>query len=299
MFYMRKFPLLLTLVIVCWFGVGCSQTVTVSHKSKATQSVLAASDVDSSQYILPTKVLVQPQLMLSKHQKDHMGLFIAGPQNKWTVNLNEALPDAIQTAALKTYSQVEIGKSCDDCGLVFRPVVKRVGIDKLSMRTTVEIDVLVYNAYNSKIAHIHAVGKSPLMDISRFSTGIVGYFVPFFGTAMGKNIIAKTSRRALNEAVSHFHEQITEETESGILARYWLPKAENRDYAIGKHQFPAERVAMKAGCSMHTDEIRLVSQNFHQESYMANCWRKPSMAIDCEYGRCALRETDKRLAQKK
>ena len=165
------------------------------------------------------------------------------------------------------------------------------------MQATVEVGVRIYNAHNVEIAHIEALGKSPLMDASRFSTGVAGYFIPFFGTAVGKGILAKTSRQALNKAVASFHEQMVEQTQSGILARHWLPKRENRDYNIGNHQFLAERVAIAAGCRIGSDEVRLVNQNYFAESFLANCWGKPSFSIDCEYGRCALREEQQSLAQ--
>lgn len=277
---------------------GCSHMVTVAHKPKATHSVLD-KEIEQTRRILPTKVLIQPPVAGGKPKHQHMGLVIAGPQNIWKVNLNETLPNAMKSAMEKTYFDVQIGHSCGDCGLIFRPKVKHVDFANLSMRATVEIEVQVYDAHRSKIATLTAIGKSPLMDLSRFSTGVAGYFIPFFGTAVGKNLVAKTSRRALNEAMADFHLQILQETEpDGALARYWLPKRENRGYELGKHQFHAERVAIKAGCSIQRDEIKLVSQHFHSEKFIAHCWGKPSFAIDCEYGRCALGKEPPSLAQR-
>ncbi len=292
---MTRFIFLSTFVIFCLHGAGCSQMVTVSHKPESTNSALHASG-DDIQYVLPTKVLIQPQLTANQPNKEHIGLIIAGPQNRWTVNLDEALPGAIQTAALKTYGSVKVGKTCDDCGLIFRPILKRIDIEKLSMRATVEIEVPIYDAYNSKITHISAIGKSPIMDVARLSTGVAGYFIPFFGTAVGKSIIVKTSRRALNKAIANFHEQIIEQTKSGALARHWLPSWENRGYEIGTHQYPAEQVAGENGCKVQRDEIRLIKQNYYAESFIANCWGKPSFVIDCAYGRCELNKKDQSLA---
>ena len=293
---MHKLGFLLTFTLFCVLSAGCSRMVTVSHKPKATHSVLNGK-IAKTQHILPTKVLIQPQIASSKPNKKQMGLLIAGVHNIWSVNLNEALPEAVQTAVLETYNDVEIGNHCEDCGLFFRPEIKRIDFEKVTMRATVEIEVPIYDAYNSKIASFSAVGKSPIMDLSRFSSTVAAYFIPFFGSAVGKSLIAKTSRRALNEATAKLHEKIVAQTESGVLARYWLPKWENRNYGVGDHQFHAEQLAVTEGCSLQADEIRLVKQHHHSESYIANCWDKASFEIDCEYGRCALREERRSLAQ--
>jgi len=163
----------------------------------------------------------------------------------------------------------------------------RIDIEKLSMQAAVEIEVGVFDAYGYQVANFTALGKSPIMDMTRFSTGVAGYFIPFFGTVMGRNTVSITSRQALNKAIADFHDQIVEQTESGVLARHWLPKRENREYEIGNHQFPAERVAIAAGCRIGADKVRLVYQNYFAESFVASCWGKPSLAIDCEFGRCA------------
>ena len=263
--------------------------VTLAYKPEATGAALNAGTV-GTRYGSPTKVLIQPVVESKSDLKGHLGLLIAGPQTRWLVNFNEALPDAVYSVVASTYDSVEIGNSCGDCGLIIRPKVTRIDIEKLSMQAAVEIEVGVFDAYGYQVANFTALGKSPIMDMTRFSTGVAGYFIPFFGTVMGRNTVSITSRQALNKAIADFHDQIVEQTESGVLARHWLPKRENREYEIGNHQFPAERVAIAAGCRIGADKVRLVYQNYFAESFVASCWGKPSLAIDCEFGRCALRE---------
>ncbi len=272
--------------------------VTVAHNAKSINSALSLGG-DNINYGSTTKVLIQPVSESEINLDEHLGLVIAGPQNRWIVNLNEALPHAILAAVKKTYDNVQIGTSCSDCGLVFRPNIKRIGLGKLSMQAAVEIEVGVYDAHGVKVTQIGAVGKSPLMDLTRLSTGVAGYFIPFFGTVMGKNTVSVTSRKALNKAISHFHEQVVEQTDSGLLARHFLPKRKNRDYKAGEHQFTAERVAIAAGCRVGTDEVRLVSKSYSSESFVANCWGRPGLPIDCEYGRCEVRNEYQTVNQKK
>jgi|GEM_PF-2513791 len=280
---------LLIIVMLCLLHIGCARVVDIAHNPKSLDAALNVG-YDNINYGSTTKVLIQPVNDSEIHLDEHLGLLIAGPQNRWVVNLNEALPHAIYAAAKKTYDNVQIGNKCSDCGLVFRPNIKRIGLGKLSMQAAVEIDIDVYDAYGIKVTQISAQGKSPFMDLARLSTGVAGYFIPFFGTVMGKNTVSATSRKAFNKAVSHFHEQIVEQTQSGVLARHYLPKRKNRNYKAGEHQFSAERVAIDAGCRIDSDEVRLVSKNFASESFVANCWGKSKLVIDCEYGRCALRQ---------
>jgi len=203
---MPRLNKLLMIAVFCILNAGCTQMVTLAYKPEATGAALNAGTV-GTRYGSPTKVLIQPVVESKSDLKGHLGLLIAGPQTRWLVNFNEALPDAVYSVVASTYDSVEIGNSCGDCGLI-----------------------------------------------------------------------------------ADFHDQIVEQTESGVLARHWLPKRENREYEIGNHQFPAERVAIAAGCRIGADKVRLVYQNYFAESFVASCWGKPSLAIDCEFGRCALRE---------
>lgn len=276
----------LYLIIVSLFLVsGCSQVVRVSHSN-----IKPSHALDTVTDGIQAKVLVQPPAIANQVSHNQFGLFLVGPQNTWTVDLNTSLPDAVQDVISQTYENVSIGKSCSDCGLIVRPKVTQIDVEKLSMKSSVELELGIYDAYGREVTTIRAGGNSSYMDGKRFGVGVVGYFVPLFGTAVGTHLVSHTVKNAFDDALANIHEQLSYEANSGVLARSWLPKGTSGKYAPGKHQYTAEQIAKGAGCDLNSDAVRLTKEQYYTETYTASCWGQPQFSVICEFGRCEVHE---------
>ncbi len=284
----QLFLLIFTLVSI----TGCSQVVHVSHSD-----IKEFDRVDDNIDDIRTKVIIQPQALGNQTVHSQSGLFIVGIANKWDVDLNKNLPTAMQSVMAHTYPDVRVGNSCPDCGLFVRPSIKNVKLDKISMRSTLDLEVRFFDAHGQIIKTLKAHGDSSHWDGERISAGIVGYFVPLLGTALGPRLVRETVKDALNEALSDMSEQISQETNSGVLARHWKAKGANQGKAIGNHQYNAEKLAINNGCDMNSDEVMLTQTKYAQETYSVQCWGKPAFMVLCEFGQCVLEDDQDSIAQ--
>ncbi len=261
---------------------GCTQLVHVPHSELAGHPVVNAG--------INTKVLIQPPPVAHQQQYEETGLFVVGLLNSWQVDFNKTLPDAILDVISQTYRSVEIGNQCDDCGLIIRPKITQIYIEKLSMQASIELQLEILDANGHQITTLQSGGQSSLLNASRLGTGIAGYFIPLLGTAVGTHVVMDTVQEALDEALSDMTEQVEYQANSGLLAKTWLPKNYHRNKQHGTHEYTAERVAKNAGCNMNSDAVILAHQQYFKETYTAHCWGKPTFTIACEYGRCELAE---------
>lgn len=275
------------LLILTFFVCGCSQVVRVSHNNGHAPSIATSA--------ITTKVLVQPPTKTSLPDETEVGLFIVGMLNEWQLDLDQALPDALAQAAESAFEEVVIGTACDDCGLILRPRVSEVHIDKITMQSTLEISIKVLDANGQPITTILAGGKSAIMDASRLGAGVAGYFIPLLGTALGPTLVRQTVQDAFEEAMAVAGERLTMEANSGLLARTWLPKSYHQHRVIGSHDITAEKLAKTAGCNLKSDALELTHQQYGQETYTAHCWGMPKFTIACDLGRCEI-ASDSQLA---
>lgn len=270
-------------VVVLLFTIisaGCSQVVQVSHNKAG------AGDVEAS--AITTKVLIQPPAKSSVPEQVEGGLFIVGMLNEWQLDFDQSLPDAIAKAAGSAFEQVTIGNECDDCGLILRPRVSEIHIDKITMQSTLEITVNVVDAAGRPVTKILAGGNSAIMDASRLSAGVAGYFIPLLGTALGPMLVRQTVQDAFEEAVDEVSDRLAMEANTGLLARTWLPKSYYDQKRVGSHDVTAEKLAKTAGCNFKTDALELTQQQYGQETYTAHCWGMPKFTIACDLGRCEI-----------
>ncbi|HEY7772348.1 MAG TPA: hypothetical protein VIC26_04150 [Marinagarivorans sp.] len=262
------------------FGTGCTQVVHVPHTD-----IAAAPSINTG---IDTKILIQPSSVAHQQQYEESGLFVVGLLNSWQVDFNTTLPDAVKDVIEQTYQSADIGTRCDDCGLIVRPRITQIDIEKLSMQASVEVRLEVLDARGNKITTLNSGGRSSFMSASRLGAGIAGYFIPLLGTAVGTHVVKETVQEALDEALADLAEQIEYHANGGALARTWLPKNYHQQKRHGRHEYTAERVARAAGCNMFTDAINLTDQQYYQETYSAHCWGKPVFTIACEFGRCEI-----------
>lgn len=266
---------------------GCAQVVQVSHSNFSQDPSLAS---------INTKVLIQPAAKAHHETYSESGLFVVGLVNSWDVDLNQSLPDATLALVQTSYREATIGHSCEDCGLIIRPKITQVDIGKVTMQSTVEIELEVLDAYGRHITTIASQGSSSFLSATRLGTGVAGYFIPLLGTAVGTLVVRETVQDAFNSALTSATEQLEIEANSGLLARTWLPKAQYTNKRIGQHQYSAEQIAKTAGCNTLSDGITLFKQEYGEETYTAQCWGKPKFTITCAFNQCAI-ATEEQVAQ--
>lgn len=275
------------LLLLTLFACGCSQVVKVAHNPAAPANVELST--------ITTKVLVQPPCKTSLPDEVEGGLFIVGMLNEWQLNFDQSLPDAIAQAAKGAFEEVVIGTECDDCGLILRPRIAELNIDKITMQATLEISIPVVDAKGKPVTQILAGGNSAVLNASRLSAGVAGYFIPMLGTALGPVLVRQTVQDAFEDAVAEAGKRLTMEANTGVLARTWLPKNYYQERRIGVHDVTAEKLAKSAGCNFKTDALELTEQQYGQETYTAHCWGKPEFTIACDLGRCVI-EDDSQVA---
>ena len=268
----------LALLLVCAFGVcACSQTVSVSH---------SPLEGEGSEDDYATKVLVLAAPDHLQKQEVHSGLFAVGLLNTWQLDINENLAEAVADVLSKHYQEVVVVKDhngqCADCGLVVRPRLVNLQVNKISMQSSVELELKFYDGHGRIITSLTSKGSSPFISVARASMLTAGYFVPFVGSIFGEHVVQGTLEKALDKALLDTSEKIAQETYRGKLARTWRPKKTE----FGAHEYAAELVARRQGCDLRTDGIMLEKRYFTQETYKAYCWGQAAFHITCEYGKC-------------
>lgn len=269
--------------------VACSQKVHIKHSQLDPDGL--------SDGKLPIKVLVQSLPDELQKPISEVGVLIVGPLNDWKIDLNSSLPQAAHDVLEHHYSAVKLVKNfennCADCGMIVRPLVIDMSLNKITMQATVDVEFKIFDADAKLITTLNASGRSSILSPGRVGTGVVGYFVPFFGSVVGPHVVAGSVKKALDNALYDVSDQLVNETqEGGILARMFLPKNLKRKKIYGDHEFVAENLARSEGCNLTSDGIQLKEKVYSQELYEAYCWGKPVFSIACEYGSCEVKRKD-------
>lgn len=274
---------------------ACAQTVKVSH---TPLSEPYSDELNNNSQLLPTKVLVHA-LPDSQH-KLHVqsGLIIVGMMSDWKIDLHSTLPEAVGELLTQHSNDVKVVKSakadCLDCGMIVRPKITQVKVNKLTMQSTVALDLDVYDTNSKLVNTISAKGSSSFLSGARLGTITASYYIPFFGNAVGGPLVRETLKSALDKALVNANNSLLAETkDGGSLARSWLP----RKREFGKHEYVAERTARDVGCNSRTDGIQLIDKKFSQETYQAMCYGIPRFKIVCEYGRCTPEQNGEHVAR--
>lgn len=271
-----------TTTLLMFFLSACAQTVQISHSPLSEQAQTSTPSVG-----LPTKVLVHA-LPDSQHELHvQSGLIIVGMMSDWKIDLHSTLPDAVGELLEQRYGNVKVVKSaqakCLECGMIVRPKIAGVKVNKLTMQSTVAIELDIYDAHSKLVSTISGEGSSSFLSGARLGAITASYYIPFFGNAVGRPLVSATLKGALDKALINANEKlIYESTDGRSLARSWLP----RKREFGDHEYVAEKTARNVGCSSNSDGIQLVEKKFSQETYEAICYGIPRFKIVCEYGRC-------------
>ena len=274
---------------------ACAQKVRISHSPLENVSDLQAP--------IGINVLVQvlPDELQTTHEQS--GLLVVGVLSDWEIDLNKSLPMAAQDVLQQHYVSVKTVKhfdnTCDDCGMIVRPRITNLKLNKLTMQAVVDVEFSIYDANSNLICVLNSTGSSAIVSATRLGTGVVGYFVPFFGNAVGSYVVGGTVRSALDNALVDVSEQLASETRrGGRLARMFLPKNTKSVDGYAEHEFVAERLARREGCDLATDGVQLLEKKYSKETFEAHCWGRPVFIIACEYGSCDVEASDESLASR-
>ena len=270
------------LLIIVLLLSACAQTVHVNPSLQKDANDFAEG--------IQAKVLIQVPPDAAQKLHVESGLVVLGVANDWKIDTHSSLPQAIGRLFEQHYETVDLVKShhnsCTDCSLIVRPRITDVSVSKLSMQSSVTLELPIYDARGKLITTLSSTGTSPFLSATRLGAGVAGYFVPFFGNMLGSQVVAATVKNAIDEALAEVDEQLAHEANSGRLARTWLPLDLARKTEYGQYEYTAEQVARSHGCDMRTDGLRLTDKRYFKETYEAYCWGKPRFTINCEYGRC-------------
>lgn len=273
-------------VVVALLLSACAQTV------KVTPTTLVSEETHTEG--ISTKVLIQvpPDAVQKLHVES--GLVVLGVINDWKIDTHSSLPEAVATLFSQHYEDVVLAKShhhsCSDCSLIVRPKITDLNVNKVSMQSSVALELPIYDAQGRHVTTLSGYGISPFLSATRVGAGVAGYFIPFLGNVIGSQVVAATVERAFDKALEDVGTKIAREANSGSLARTWLPPDLVRKKSYGQYEYTAEQVARSHGCDMRSDGLRLTEQKYHRERYQAHCWGKPLFTINCEYGRCSADE---------
>lgn len=259
--------------------LGCAQSVKVTHS--------ASSSTPVSTDFFKTQVVVQSPTLSGRDIHTHGAVFAVGMLNNWAIDVSTTLPNAVADALSHSFQHVKIEnnyrRGCDNCGLIIRPRITDFGINKITMRASVNIQLSVYDAHESLIATFNHKGKSSILSFKRASAIGASLFVPLVTNFVGKPVINATATEALDVALIDVKDRFATETkDGGVLARIWRPKKKT----FGVSEYTAERIARKKGCDMRTDGLHLLKSEFGKEEYEAYCWNVGVFRISCDLGRC-------------
>lgn len=286
----RSFSLILMSVILV-INAGCTRTVHV--KDGGIESAQESNDYFN------THVVVQSPTLKSSDIQSKGGFFAVGILNKWDIDFASALPTAVADALSHNFKNVTVEdhyrRGCSGCGMIIRPKIIDFALNKVTMSTTLKIQLRVYDAHEQLIATFEHEGNSGFLSVAR--TGAIGvtFAIPLVNNLVGGPVMKGSVQGALTDALIDMQERFKAESkEGGILARVWRPEKKS----FGEHEYTAELLARKLGCKMNTDGLNLVSQEYGKEEYDAYCWDVGVFTISCELGRCGI-DSDHVLAFQK
>lgn len=279
----RLIGLVTALIFVC----SCTQHVNVVHSE--------IHDQHQSLDIFETQVEIQWPDSFERKRHVQNAVLPVGLHNRWKINIASTTPIAVAEVLKKSFTNVTIEnslrKDCAGCGMIVRPKITRFGFNKITMQSTVELELNIFDAHGNFVHTFKQKGKSPATSFSRLAALSSGYFVPFSSTLVGKPVVNATVKSALDDALEEIELSFENESQTGgVLARVWRPKKES----YGEHEFTAEKLARRMGCDLRTDGVNLVESNYGRELYDAFCFEHGRFQIACEFGRCAAHKNPER-----
>ncbi|WP_317933087.1 hypothetical protein [Halioxenophilus sp. WMMB6] len=239
-------------------------------------------------------VIFIPEQIASESFSQH-GLLAVGALLDWQMAAGDAIADSSKNFFENYFANVEVREKsyvrgeCTDCALAVKPIIDEVSINKLTMQATVKMTFSIYDSDGAEILHLPITGRSKFLTLERLGVGIATASLPVPGISSlaGNHVLAGSVEDAFDDAFWRLHLKMKDYTETGALARNWLPKELRRKSEYGRYEFAAERTIKAAGCQLPQDGLRLIESGI-EELYEAYCWRQEPFMVSCNGSQCSL-----------
>ncbi len=272
--------ILLTLQIT-----GCSVNVPID--------VYDDQIVDQPTHKNHTKVVIFVPPEVSEESYGQVGVLAVGVLLDWQLAAGDAIADSSKNFFENYFSNVEVRQenyvrgACSDCALAVVPSIDKLAINKVTMQSKVAMNFSIYDGEGAKVLALPISGRSKVLTLERFGVGVVAASVPVVSSFAANHVLSKSVEDAFEDAFWKLHLQMKEHTETGALARNWLPKELRKKENYGRYEFAAERAIIGAGCQFPQDGLRLVQTGF-EELYEAYCWKQEPFMVSCNGSQCNL-----------
>lgn len=219
------------------------------------------------------------------------GVVAVGMLLDWRMAVGKAMADSSQHFFENYFTNVEVRPEvyrrgeCSDCALAVRPIVRDVKVNKITMQSKVHLSFEIFDSNGMQVVHLPIVGKSKFMTLDRLGVGLVSASVPGVSSLAGNSVLSKSVEDAFADAFWRLHLKMKQNTETGALARNWLPRTLRQKTQYGRYEFAAERAIQSVGCQFPQDGLRLV-ESAVGELYEAYCWQQEPFLVSCNGSSC-------------
>ena len=242
-----------------------------------------------------SKVVIYIPERVSEESFGQAALLAVGALLDWQMAAGDALADSSKNFFENYFTNVEVVTGeyvrgeCGDCALAVRPVITKVGMNKVTMQAKVEMVFDIFDSNGAEVLHLPISGRSKFMTFQRLGVGVATAVLPVPGVSSlaGNHVLSSSVEDAFADAFWRLHLKMKEHTEAGALARNWLPRELRKKTEYGRYEFAAERAIKSVGCEFPQDGLRLVETGI-EELYEAYCWRQEPFMVSCNGSACNL-----------
>ena len=273
----------LILVAVLFVICGCAVQVPIDAQAKKY--------TESPVHRAHSKVVIFVSPEQSQAAFGQQGVLAVGMLLNWQMVAGPAMAASSKHFFGNYFRNVEVREqayeigACDDCALAVRPTLKKVSVNKITMQSSVSLAFEIFDSSGARVLTLPVKGKSKFMTLDRLGVGIISASVPGVSSIAGNSVLSKSVEDAFADAFWRLHLAMKEHTETGALARNWLPRELRKKQSYGRYEFSAERAILAVGCQLTQDGLRLVKTGMG-ELYEAYCWQHEPFLVDCDGSQC-------------
>jgi len=249
--------------------------------------------VDQPVHRAHSKVVIFVPQQIENETFSQQGVLAVGMLLDWQMAAGQAMADSSKNFFENYFSNVEVRHAeykrgeCADCALAVKPTLDDVSVNKITMQSSVKMSFEIFDSSGVKILNLPITGKSKFLTLERLGVGIVSASVPGVSSLAGNHVLSSSVEDAFEDAFWRLHLKMKEHTETGALARNWLPRELRHKSEYGRYEFAAERAIKSAGCQLPQDGLRLIETGI-DELYEAYCWQQEPFLVSCNGSACNL-----------
>ncbi len=275
-------------LVFIWFGLflsGCAVNVPIDAYNESTG--------DEPTHQSHSKVVIFVPSEVAEESFGQVGVLAVGVLLDWKLAAGDAIAESSKNFFENYFSNVEVRQenykrgACADCALAVVPRIDAVDINKITMQSKVALNFEIFDGEGAEVLSLPIAGHSKVMTLERFGVGVVAASVPVVSSFAANRVLSHSVEDAFEDAFWKLHQEMKKHTETGALARNWLPKELRNKTEYGRYEFSAERAIIDAGCEFPNDGLRLVQTGF-EELYEAYCWKRDPFLVSCNGSSCNL-----------